>query len=91
MFSAGIEAVDLYAKAVNAFFSGDVPFSVELMKREQKIEKLDQEIATKSFVGKKNPELVCAICSIREDIKRIADYAANIAEIAVNRAFKVST
>jgi phosphate uptake regulator len=91
MVSEGIEAVDLYAKAVNAFFSGDVPFSVELMKREQKIEKLDQEIATKSFIGKKNPELVCAICSIREDIKRIADYAANIAEIAVNRAFKVST
>jgi phosphate uptake regulator len=91
MVSEGIEAVDLYAKAVNAFFSGDVPFSVELMKREQRIEKLDQEIATKSFIGKKNPELVCAICSIREDIKRIADYAANIAEIAVNRAFKVTT
>jgi phosphate uptake regulator len=91
MVSEGIEAVDLYAKAVNAFFSGDVPFSVELMKREQRIEKLDQEIATKSFIGKKNPELVCAICSMREDIKRIADYAANIAEIAVNRAFKVTT
>ena len=91
MASQGIKAVDLYVKAVNAFFSGDVPFSVELMKREQKIEKLDQEIATKSFVGKKNPELVCAICSIREDIKRIADYAANIAEIAVNRAFKIAT
>ena len=91
MVCEGVESVDLYVKAVNAFFSGDVPFAVEIMKRVQKIEKLDQEIATKSFMGKKNAELVCAICSIREDIKRIADYAANIAEIAVNRAFKVTT
>lgn len=91
MVCEGVESVDLYVKAVNAFFSGDVPFAVEIMKRVQKIEKLDQEIATKSFMGKKNAELVCAICSIREDIKRIADTAANIAEIAVNRAFKVAT
>ena len=91
MVCEGVESVDLYVKAVNAFFSGDVPFAVEIMKRVQKIEKLDQEIATRSFMGKKNAELVCAICSIREDIKRIADTAANIAEIAVNRAFKVAT
>jgi phosphate uptake regulator len=91
MVCEGVESVDLYVKAVNAFFSGDLPFAVEIMKRVQKIEKLDQEIATKSFMGKKNAELVCAICSIREDIKRIADTAANIAEIAVNRAFKVAT
>ena len=91
MVSEGTEVVDIYVKAVNAFFSGDVPFSVEIMKRRQRIENLDQEIATKSFMGKKNPELICAICSIREDIKRIADYAANIAEIAVNRAFKITT
>ena len=92
MFTAGTEAVDLYVKSVNAFFSKDVPFSVEIMKYQQRIEKLDQEIAVKSFTGKhKNAELVCGICSIRDNIKRIADCAANIAEIAVNRAFKVTT
>ena len=49
-------------------------------------------IASKAFTGKpKKAELVCAICSIRDNIKRIADCAANIAEIAVNRAFKVTT
>jgi len=89
MVTAGTDAVDLYVKAVNAFFSRDVPFSVEIMKYQKRIEKLDQEIAIKSFTGKhKNPELVCGICSIRDNIKRIADCAANIAEIAVNRAFK---
>ena len=92
MVTAGKEAVDLYIKAINAFFSKDVPFSVEIMKYQQRIEKLDQEIAVKSFTGKhKNAELVCGICSIRDNIKRIADCAANIAEVAVNRAFKVTT
>jgi phosphate uptake regulator len=92
MVTAGTEAVDLYVKAVNAFFSKDVPFSVEIMKKQHRIEKLDQEIASKVFMGKqKKAELVCAICSIRDNIKRIADCAANIAEISVNRAFKVTT
>ena len=91
MVEEGVEAVDLYVKAVNTFFSRDVNFSVEIMERKKRIEKLDQEIATRSFVGKKDAELVCAICSLREDIKRIADYAAMIAELAVNRAFKMAT
>jgi phosphate uptake regulator len=92
MVIAGTEAVDLYVRAVNAFFQKDVPFSVEIMKYQRRIEKLDQDIAAKAFTGKnKNAELVCAICSIRDDIKRIADSAANIAEIAIYRAFKVIT
>ena len=92
MVTAGTTAVDLYVKAVNAFFAKDIPFSVEIMKYQNRIEKLDQEIAIKSFAGEhRNAELVCGICSIRDNIKRIADCAANIAEIAVNRAFKLAT
>jgi phosphate uptake regulator len=92
MVIAGTEACDLYSRAVTAFSSKDVPFSVEIMKHQQRIEKLDQEIAAKAFTGKqKNAELVCAICSISDNIKRMADCAVNIAEIAVNRAFKAAT
>jgi phosphate uptake regulator len=85
-----MEVVDLYVKAVNAFFQADLSFSVDIMKHKQRIDKLDQEIATKMTEGQKSAELVCSICSIRENIKRIADYAANIAEITVNRAFKIT-
>jgi len=88
LVNEGREVVDLYVKAVNAFFQRDVSFSVDIMKHKPRIDKLDQEIATKSFVGQKSAELICGICSIREDIKRIAEYAANVAEITVNRAFK---
>lgn len=92
MVTAGTTAVDLYVKSVNAFFSKDVPFSVEIMKYQQRIEKLDQEIAVATFMGKhRNAELICGICSIRDKIKRIADVAASIAEISVNRAFKITT
>jgi phosphate uptake regulator len=91
MVKAGTYAVDLYVKSVNTFFSKDVSFSVEIMKFQQRVEKLDQEIAVKSFTGEpRNSELVCGICSIRDNIKKIADCAANIAEIAVTRAFKVN-
>ncbi len=92
IIEAGKDAIDLYIKSVNAFFSKDIQFSVEIMKYKQQIEKLDQEIAARSFTGKhKNAELVCGICSIRDNIKRIAECSANIAEIAINRAFKVTT
>ena len=90
MSDEGAEVVDLYIKAVNAFFQRDADFSVEIMKQTKRIEKLDQEIANTTFITNKKPELICAVCSIREDIKRLAFYAANIAELTVNRAFKVS-
>jgi phosphate uptake regulator len=87
---AGNEATELYVKTVTAFFSKDVPFSVELMNRYKKIEKLDVEIASKAFTGEpKKAELVCGLCAIRDDIKKIAECAVNIAEIGVNRAFKI--
>jgi len=89
MTSAGAEVTDLYFKSVSTFFSKDVSYAVEIMKRRQRIEKLDVEIASKAFTGKqKSAELVCAICSIRDNIKRIADSSLSIAEISVNRAFK---
>jgi phosphate uptake regulator len=90
MVTAGTETVDLYVKAFTAFFSRDVPFSVEIMKSQQRMEKLYVDIATKSFVGKqKSAELVCAICSIRDNMRRIAHCALSMAEVAVNRAFKI--
>jgi len=90
MVDEGLEVVDLYVKAVGAFFSRDVSLSVEIIKQIDRIEMLDQEIANTSFMNGKKTEFICAVCSTRGDIKKIADYAAYIAEINVNRAFKVA-
>jgi uncharacterized protein with PhoU and TrkA domain len=81
MITAETEATELYIKAVSAFFSMDVSGSVEIMKRKQRIDKLEVEIASKAFTGtQKSAELVCAICSIRDNIKRISHCAFAIAE-----------
>ncbi len=90
MFIAGNEAVNLYVKSVETFFSKDILKTVEILRQRQGIDRLDQEIAARAFTEKqKKEQLICGICSIRENIKRIADCAANIAEISINRAFTV--
>lgn len=89
---AGKEAVDLYDKAVGAFFAKDVGKSDYILEQQANIEKLDREIASKAFVSKQmNPVMICSICSLRDSIKRIAECAWDIAEIAINRAYKATS
>jgi phosphate uptake regulator len=92
LFTAGTEAVNLYDKALTAFFSKNVADSVEIIEQEKKVEKLNREIASKTFMSKqKSPLIACTICFIRGSIRGIAECAADIAEIAINRAYKVTT
>jgi phosphate uptake regulator len=91
MITTGKEVLDLYTKGIGAFFSKDVIGAVEIMKYRQKMDKAEVEIATKSFTGQpKSADLVCGICSTRDDIKRICHCAFAMAEMTVNRAFKVA-
>jgi len=89
MMNAGSNSVKLYGKAVEAFFSQDVAGSEKIIEEGKTIEKLDREIASWSFLHeKKNPIIICATCSIRESITRIAEYAADIAETTIYRSYK---
>jgi phosphate uptake regulator len=85
---AGNAAVDSYNKAVEGFFSKNVESSDEIIEEQKHIEKLDLDIASKSFLMEKNALIICATCSIRDSMKRIAEYAADIAEITINRSYK---
>ena len=59
MIDAGTNIVNLYMKAVSAFFSKDIIRYVEITKQQQRIEKLEIEIAPKAFTGEpKSAELV---------------------------------
>lgn len=91
MYSAGQDVLNLYDKAVNTLLSRDMKIAMEVIETQIKIEKLDQEIAALAFLKEKDTEVICACCSIRDSIKRIADYAADIAEITINRSFKPSS
>jgi phosphate uptake regulator len=88
MVTAGDAAVDSYNKAVESFFSKNVESSDEIIEEQKRIEKLDLDIASKSFLMEKNALIICATCSIRDSLKRIAEYAADIAEITINRSYK---
>jgi len=92
MVNAWSDAIQMYEKAVQAFFSKNVTLSNEILEQLPRINRQDQEIASKAFMDQhKDALIVCAICSIRDDIKRIADCAADIAEIVINRAYKFTT
>jgi phosphate uptake regulator len=87
--NTGREVLDLFVRGISAFFSKDVITAVEIMKYRQRMDKAEVEIATKSFTGPpKNADLVCGICSTRDDIKRICHCAFAMAEMTVNRAFE---
>ncbi len=91
MLASGNEAIDSYFRAVEGFFSEDVVGSNEIIENQKKIEKQDQNVASRAFLEeKKNPLIVCAVCSIRDSIKRIAECAADIAEITMDRSYSPS-
>ncbi|MEM3642033.1 MAG: phosphate uptake regulator PhoU [Candidatus Bathyarchaeia archaeon] len=91
MYAAGCDASALYDKAVNALFAKDVKSSNEVIENQAEIEKLDREIASLAFLKEKNTEVICACCSIRDSIRRIAECAADIAEITIDQSYKPST
>ena len=89
MFVFGNDAVDSYDKAVNSFFSKDIASCNEIIKRRGEIEKSDRQIASQSFLTPKmNAVTICSVCSIRESIKRIAEWAEAIAENTILRSYE---
>jgi len=90
ILEVGNIALTSYNKAVDAFLANRAPLSDQIIEEQKKVERLDVEIASKSFETEKNAIIICATCSIRDSIKRIAEYAADIAEITINRSYKDS-
>ena len=91
MLMAGNIAFTSYNEAVEAFFSKKVESSDEIIEGQKRVERMDSDIASKSFLTDKNALIICATCSIRDSIKRIAEYAADIAEITINQSYKTTS
>jgi len=84
ILNLGNETFELYNEAVRAFFSKDPVSSNDLINRQNE---LDQKLAA-CTVGETNPLLACMMCSIRDSLRRVAEYAADIAEITINHLYK---
>ncbi len=91
IMTSGNVAFNSYTKAVEAFFSTNIKDSERAIEDQKGVEKLDTDIASKSFLTEKNASIICATCSIRDSIKRISEYAADIAEITIDRFYKVAS
>lgn len=76
---------------LKVFFSKNVDNSDSIIEEQKKVEELDLDIASKSFLTEKSALIICATCSIRDSVKRIAEYAADIAEITINRSVKTNS
>jgi len=84
LLNLGNETFDLYNEAVRAFFSMDAASSNDLIRRQ---EELDERLAA-CAVGETNPLLAGIMSSIRDSLRRIAEYAADIAEVTINHSYE---
>ena len=92
LFASGYEAMDAYSKAVDSFISNDVTECNEIIERQKKIEKSDEEIASQTCANLNiGCETIFAACSILDNIRRIAEWAALIAENTILRSYQETT
>jgi phosphate uptake regulator len=87
LMNFGNQAFDMYNEAIRAFFARDIDASNEVIERLDELEMLNQKLAL-STISVTEALAVCMLCIIRDSIKRIAEYAADIAEITIDHAYK---
>jgi phosphate uptake regulator len=90
MADVGSKAHAMYQKAVKAYFAKDMVESESIIEQEEEIERLGREIASRTFANTQSSGMVvCSICSIRDSIRRLAEFAVDIAEISINRMYEL--
>jgi len=82
-------AFTTYDMAVRAYMMKDVSRVNEIIDNQRKIADLYEKITPLPYFGKyNNLTALSQIIAIREGIKKISHYAADIAELTINRAYK---
>ncbi|MBN2336487.1 phosphate uptake regulator PhoU [Candidatus Bathyarchaeota archaeon] len=79
---------DSYEKAVQYFLSKTVSDSNRIIDRQQRVVKLLRKVTPLPDLGTESRAVFLQMFSIRENIRRISEYAADIAEITIDRTFK---
>ena len=85
-------AFNSYDMAVQSFLSKDVSPSNEIIDKQKDIENLRKRILSlQLFSEDEDISVVYPISSIRESVEKIADHAADIAELTIDRTYKAET
>jgi phosphate uptake regulator len=91
IYTAGVNTLTTYDKAVNGLLAKDITNCDEIIEfQTEKIEEFDREIVSLPFTEEKDALILCALDRIRDSIKRIAGCAAEIAEITIDQSYKLS-
>jgi phosphate uptake regulator len=87
LLSAGDAAFSSYDLAVRCFLSSNVEPTNDIIDGEGKIESIYKGLTPLPVLG--DAAVLSQVISIREGVKRISQYASDVAELTIDRAFKV--
>jgi len=92
IFSVIIKTADIafssYDDAVQSFVNNDLKSTNTIIDSQEEIESLGETIMPIPYYGEQDKKtILCQICLIRDNIKRIGEYASDIAELTIDRAF----
>lgn len=92
IFSVIIKTADIafssYDDAVQSFVNNELKSTNTIIDSQEEIESLGETITPILYYGEQDEKILCQICLIRDNIKRIGEYASDIAELTIDRAFK---
>jgi len=94
IFSVIIKTADIafssYDNAVQSFINREVEATNAIIDSQEEIERLGETITPIPYGGEQDEkDILCPICLIRDNIKRIGEYASDIAELTIDRAYKI--
>jgi len=90
LFKASEIAFEIYDLSVDAFLSKDLTNINAIIDKQESIVNLEETIKPLPFSGDSSKkDEFCHICIIRDSISRISTNAADIAELAIDNAYKM--
>lgn len=76
-----------YTLAIESFYIADLKNTNKIIDYNEKVKPLEKILDPLPYFGDREKVTLCKICSIRDNITHIAEFASDIAEIAINRHF----
>ena len=78
----------IYQEAINSLYKLDIKQANDSIMKVKELTRMEKELAERIFKLKLDVETITGLRLILESIKRVAEYAADIAEIVINLAIK---
>ena len=93
VFNVIIDSADIafhsYERAVRSFLDRDVEATHVIIDMQEEIERMEEAITPLPYYGDRHEkDILCHICVIRDSIKRVSEYAADIAELTIDSSYR---